>query len=71
MESDISETFAAWVELVFIVFDTKKAYDTTWRYGVIKVVHENGIRGNMANFIKNLLKERQFRTHVAGLFITA
>ena len=68
MESDISETFAAWVELVYIVFDTKRAYDTTRRYGIVKVVHENGIRGNMANFIMNLLKERQFRTHVADVY---
>ena len=68
LASDISETFAAREELVCIFFDMKKAYDTMWRYGIIKAVHDIGIRGNMANFIMNLLKDRQFRTCVADVY---
>ena len=44
--------------LVSISFDLENAYDTTWRYGILKDLHKTGIKGNMAAFIKNFLSHR-------------
>ena len=46
--------------VVSIFFDLEKAYDTTWRYGIVKDLHKTGIKGNMAAFIKNFLSHRNF-----------
>ena len=45
---------------VSIFFDLKKAYDTTWKYGILKDLYKTGIKGNMAIFIKNFLSHRTF-----------
>ena len=39
--------------VVSIFFDLEKAYDTTWRYRILKDLHKTWIKGNMAAFIKN------------------
>ena len=40
-------------EIVSIFLDMEKAYDMTWRYGILKYIHRIGIRGGMAEYIKN------------------
>ena len=49
---------------VVTFFDLEKAYDTTWRYGILKSLHEAGIRGPLFWFIENFLKNRTFRTKI-------
>ena len=44
------------------------AYNTTWRYGILKAVYDRRIRGHMAFFILNFLEQRQFRTKVGNVF---
>ena len=44
-----------------IVFDIKKKFDTAWKYGIVKNLQEHGIRGNMQQFIKNFLANRQVK----------
>ena len=34
-----------------IFFDREKAYDTTWRYWILKSLHGSGLRGEMPLFI--------------------
>ena len=46
--------------VVSIFFDLKKAYDTTWKYGILKDLHKTGIKGNVTAFIKNFLSCRTF-----------
>ena len=36
-------------------FDLEKAYDTTWKYGILKDLHETGIIGHLQNFIQSFL----------------
>ena len=36
----------------------EKAYDTTWRYGILKDIHKLGLRGRLPTFIENFLADR-------------
>jgi len=50
---------------VAIFFDLEeKAYDTTWKYGIMKDLFDAGLRGRLAIFIGNFLKDRQFQVSV-------
>ena len=53
-------------------FDLEKAYDTTWKYGIIKDLFDAGLRGRLPIFIGNFPKDQQFqvqlRTHSSTLF---
>ena len=40
----------------------KKAYDLTWRHGILKDIH--GEEGIMFKFIENFLKPRSFKVNV-------
>ena len=43
LETFIRDTFLNKQEVVSIFFDLEKAYDTTWKYGILKDLHEAGI----------------------------
>lgn len=47
-----------------VFFDLKKAYDTTWKYGIFKYLFDMGLKGNMPNFISNFLSNRQSNVRV-------
>lgn len=46
---------------VCVFFDMHKAYDTTWRYGILRALHDMDIRGNLALYCEQFLTERYFR----------
>ena len=46
---------------MLVFFDLEKAYDTTWKYGIIKDVHGFGLRGHLPNCIAIFLKVRSFK----------
>lgn len=50
--------------VVAVFFDLEKAYDTTWRYGILKDLHELGFRGNLPIFISSFLTNRHFRVQI-------
>ena len=64
LQTGILNAFALRQELYAVFFDLKKAYDTTWRYGILKAVHACGIRGKLAIFICNFLRSRHFQVRV-------
>jgi len=39
--------------MVAVYFDLEKAYDTTWKYGIMRDLHEAGLRGRLPFFISN------------------
>ena len=41
-----------------------RAYDTTWRRGILNVIHDMGPRGSVAFFIGNFLRDCIFRTRI-------
>ena len=47
-------------------FDLEKAYDTTWKYGILKDLHEAGLRGCMPLFISKFLENRNFKVRVGS-----
>jgi len=67
LSTDIMQALSRREHLVCVFFDMKKAYDTTWRYGILKRLHEIGIRGHMAFYIKNFLSDRKFQTRVGAI----
>ena len=61
LENQIRTAFAKGEHFVSIFFDIEKAYDMTWRYGILKDLYNTGIRGYLPNFIAEFLKARQFK----------
>ena len=59
------EIFIRKQHLIVGFFDLEKAYDTTWKYGIM---HDLGLRGRLAMFIKNFLFERTFEVHMGSTF---
>jgi len=47
-----------------VFFDMEKAYDKTWRHGILKDIHQFGLRGRLPLFVAEFLKRRQFRVKV-------
>ena len=60
LENFIKDAFLYDDHVVGVFFDLAKAYDTTWKYGILKDLHDMGIRGNLAFFIQNFLSDRTF-----------
>ena len=42
------------------------AYDTTWRYGILKDLHNFGLKGRLSNFIKSFLEDRTIQVRVGS-----
>ena len=51
-----------------IFFDLEKAYDTTWKYGILRDLHETGLRWRMPVFISKFLDNRNFRVCLGSTF---
>uniref|UniRef100_A0A2P2I3D6 RNA-directed DNA polymerase from transposon X-element n=1 Tax=Hirondellea gigas TaxID=1518452 RepID=A0A2P2I3D6_9CRUS len=66
LESHILVSFARKKQLVAVLFDIEKAYATTWKYNILGVIHRFGIRGPMAFFIGNFLKNRTFQVKIGS-----
>ena len=66
LESFIRDAFLNKQEVVSIFFDLEKAYDTTWKYGILRDLHGAGLRGRMLLFISNFLENRNFRVRLGS-----
>ena len=66
LESFIRDAFLNKQEVVSIFFDLEKAYDTTWKYGILQDLHEAGLRGCMPLFISQFLENRNFKVRVGS-----
>ena len=53
LESYIRNAFVKKQHVVAIFFDLEKAYDTTWKHGILKDIHKIGLKGNLPKFISN------------------
>ena len=56
----VREGFLKREHVVSIFFDIEKAYDTTWKYGIMKYLHDMDLRGGLPLFIQNYLTDRKF-----------
>ena len=64
LEKEVYTAFAKNEQIISIFFDIEKAYDMTWRHGIIRDLHTYGLRGKLLIYIKEFLKERYFRVKV-------
>ena len=64
LESTVRNAFINKQHVVAIFFDLEKAYDTTWKSGILSDLHELGFRGRLPLFIQNFLSDRQFQVRV-------
>ena len=63
-KTNMREAFIKKQHLIAIFFDLEKAYDTMWKYGVMKDLHDLDIEGRLPQFIDGFLSKRKFRIHV-------
>ena len=61
VETTIRTAFSRNEHIISIFFAVKKAYDTTWKYGIMKVLRKIGLRGNLPKFIQQFLNDRSFQ----------
>ena len=66
LESAVREAFINKEHIVAVYFDLEKAYVTTWKYGIMKDLHDAGLRGHMATFISKFLSNRKFSVTIGG-----
>ena len=67
IETHVREALIKNEHIVAIFFDLEKAYDTTWKYGILRDMHEAGLRGHLPVFINQFLTGRRFRVRVGGV----
>ena len=44
----------------------EKTYDTTWRYGIFKDLHDLGLKGRLPLFIQSFLEDRTMQVRVGS-----
>jgi len=66
LETYIRDGFARGCHVVSVFFDLEKAYDTTWKYGIMMDLHSMGLRGHLPCFIEKFLADRSFQVRVSG-----
>ena len=66
LEHDIQRAFEYKSSVLAVFLDIKKAYDMSWRRGIIQKLFDIGLRGELPIFVANLLSERTFRVKVGN-----
>ena len=61
LETFIKDAFAEGDHVVGVFFDLAKAYDTTWKYGIMKDLFDMELKGSLPIFIQNFLSDRTFQ----------
>ena len=68
LTSEIQSSFQRKEQAVCVFFDLEKAYDTTWKRGILQALYDSGIRGKMGSFIGAFLRDRSFRVKIGNCF---
>ena len=64
LEHDIGQAFTRKRMIMAVSFDLEKAYDTTWKWGLLDSLHKMGMRGRLPKYIADFLKDRKIRVQV-------
>ena len=65
-ETFIRNAFVKKEHVLTIFFDLEKAYDTTWKHGILADLWDLGFRGHLPRFIQSFLSERSFKVRVGS-----
>ena len=68
---EIQNAFAIQNQTVAVFFDLEKAYDTTWRVGILKQLADWGIGGHMFDTIKDFLTDRYLKVRIGSTVSSA
>ena len=63
-ETFIRNAFINNEQVVAVLFDLEKAYDTTWKHGILLDLQEIGFKGNLPTFVSNFLSDRIFKVRI-------
>ena len=66
-ETVIRDAFVRGEHVVSVFFDLEKAYDTTWKFGIMDDLFNMGLRGRMPMFIENFLSDRTFNVRLGAV----
>ena len=66
LETFMRDAFIKKEHVVAVFFDLEKAYDTTWRYGILRDLHELGLKGRLPVFIKSFIADRRMQVRVGS-----
>jgi len=68
LESFAREAFIQKQHATAIFFDLEKACDTTWKFGILKDLHNASLRGRIPVFIAGFVSDRNFQVSVGGSY---
>ena len=68
LESAIRKAFVNGENFVSVFFDLENAYDTTWRYGIIRNMFRKGLKGRLPMFIEKFLENRSFKVRIGSTY---
>ena len=66
LDTFIRNSFIRNHHTIAVFFDIEKAFDTTWRFGILRDLFNYGFRGHLPLFIKNFLHLRNFKVRVGS-----
>ena len=66
LEHDIKDAFSKSSSVLALFLDVQKAYDMTWRRGILQKLYDMGFRGNLPIFIANMLEDRRFKVRIGA-----
>jgi ribonuclease HI len=67
MEAFIQDSFLCKQHSIAVFFDLEKAYDTTWRFNILKSMSSWGFKGRLPVFITNFMTDRTFNVRVGDV----
>ena len=66
LDSSVKEAFSLRRSVLAVFLDIQKAYDMSWRRGILQKLFALGFQGNLPVFISNLIQTRRFRVRVGS-----
>ena len=67
-ENDIQNNIFNRQHTIVVFFKLTKAYDTAWKYSILKKLQDFGLRGDLTLFIRNFLSCRKIKVKVGNTF---
>ena len=65
--TDVADALNRKEQVVCVSFDLRKAYDTTWRHGILLAMSQLGLKGKLPILIKEFLADRTFVTKIGDV----
>ena len=64
LETFVGEAFIKKEHLTAVFFDLEKAYDTIWKYGIMRDLSDFVLKGRLPHFVDNFLSNKNLKVRV-------